>query len=138
MAKASTKRKARPTAKPVTRNAQIDEAVARLNDLYKLARERDDVRAAISAQRELDRLLLAGEPVDRVDVGGVDAGVAGDRLRTIERYLLPLGLVDQSYPVEEHARIAAEMVRRHGLGGVAGAGDGVTMAAAADDDRSAD
>ena len=44
-------------------------------------------------------------------------GELADRLRLIEDYLLPLKLVDGRYPVAEHARIAAEIIRANGLAG---------------------
>ena len=41
-----------------------------------------------------------------------EAGEALQRLELIASYLLPLKLTDERYPVEEHARVAADVIRR--------------------------
>jgi len=44
-----------------------------------------------------------------------EAGEALQRLELIASYLLPLKLTDERYPVEEHARLASEIIRTRGV-----------------------
>lgn len=94
------------------RDEQLGKAVMRMEDVYRRAIRGKDPRTALQAQRELCRLLAL---YDREGAGAGEADEAdGDhaaRLALIERYLIPLGLADPTYPVEEHARIAAERLR---------------------------
>lgn len=99
------------------RDERLGQAVMRLDDLYTKSIAAKDTRTALQAQRELSRLLgLYGaggdDPPNRNTSGDSDGA---DRLALIGRYLLPLGLADERYPVEEHARIAAEIIRLHKL-----------------------
>jgi hypothetical protein len=93
------------------RDEQLGKAVMRLDDLYAKSIAGKDMRTALQAQRELNRLMglyAVGDPVDAAVEGDDDAA---RRLDLIASYLLPLNLTDATYPVEEHARIAAEIVR---------------------------
>ncbi|HUU59386.1 MAG TPA: hypothetical protein VMZ50_07575 [Phycisphaerae bacterium] len=97
------------------RDEQVGTAVMRLNDLYAKSIAGRDTRAALQAQRELNRLLALYSPKDDGDGDGDQGGDAGARLALIASYLIPLGLAADTYPVEEHARIAAEILRDRGL-----------------------
>lgn len=98
------------------RDEQIGRAVMRLEDLYAKSIAAKDTRTALQAQRELNRLLSLyadkGAGNDRED--DPDDG-RGRTLELIASHLLPLQLTEESYPVEEHARIAADLIRQHGL-----------------------
>ena len=77
-----------------------------------------DTGTALQAQRELNRLLgLYTADVVASAGGEGDPEEAGRRLDLIAGYLFPLGLTDEAYPVEEHARVAAEIIRER-RGGV--------------------
>jgi hypothetical protein len=39
------------------------------------------------------------------------------QIELISGYLLPLQLAEPQYPVEEHARLAADVIRKHGISG---------------------
>jgi len=107
-------RKRITVAADYTRDEQIGRAVMRLDDLYAKSIAAQDIRTALQAQRELNRLLdlYAGNaPVPAAD-GDDDASALRRRLDLIAAYLLPLNLAAQSYPVEEHARVAAQTIRR--------------------------
>jgi len=101
------------------RDEQLGKAVMRLDDLYAKSIAAQDARTALQAQRELNRLLglywadgAAGETTD------TDAQETVRRLELIAGYLIPLKLTDERYPVEEHARLASDIIRTHGLAGV--------------------
>jgi len=99
-----------------TRGEQIGLAVMRLDNLYQKAASAKDTRTALQIQRELNRLLslyadgrTAGDdPKESTD------GDAGS-LSLIRQHLLPLNLIDRTYPIEEHARVAAEIIRTNGF-----------------------
>ena len=101
------------------RDEQLGKAITRLDSLYATSIAARDTRTALQAQRELNRLLSL---YSAAEAGGKGAEGDGDeaarRLELIASYLLPLKLVEEGYPVEEHARVAAEIIRTNGLGGV--------------------
>ena len=97
------------------RDEQLGKAVMRLEDLYAKSIAGKDVRSAIAAQKELNRLLrLYDAPEQAPQTEGQEDESAG-RLDVIASYLLPLKLTDTRYPVEEHARVAADIIRTRGL-----------------------
>jgi hypothetical protein len=112
----SDARKRITVAADFARDEQLGKAVMRLDDLYAKSIAAKDTRTALQAQRELNRLLGlyadgAGDPLSRSDADEEAPG----RLELIASYLLPLNLTEPSYPVEEHARIASEIIRSKGL-----------------------
>ncbi|MCK6470867.1 MAG: hypothetical protein L6R28_03895 [Planctomycetes bacterium] len=113
-------RKRITVAADYTRDEQIGKAVMRLEDLYAKSMAGQDIRTALQAQRELNRLLSLYADVRRDDSPNedLDAPAMRRQLDLMAAYLVPLKLADPTYPVEEHARIAAEIIRLHGLAGV--------------------
>ncbi len=108
-------RKRITVAADYTRDEQIGRAVMRLDDLYAKSIAGQDIRTALQAQRELNRLLDLYAGSGRSDAGGgEDAAELRRQVELIASYLLPLKLADEQYPVEEHARVAAELIRRSG------------------------
>lgn len=107
-------RKRITVAADYAREEQIGRAVMRLEDLYAKAVAGQDLRTALQAQKELHRLMsLYG---DAAKPGEADAGeTASASLDLVGQYLLPLNLIGPEYPVEEHARIASEIIRQNGL-----------------------
>jgi hypothetical protein len=98
------------------RDEQLGKAVMRLDDLYAKSITAQDTRTALQAQRELNRLLGLYSPKDTADgEAPTDAQEALQRLELIASYLLPLKLTDERYPVEEHARLASEIIRTRGV-----------------------
>src|SRR5512138_3645105 len=109
-------RKRITVAADYTRDEQIGRAVMRLEDLYAKSIAGQDIRTALQAQREINRLMSLYALPNRSEAGGdEDAGVLRRQVELIASYLLPLKLVGEGYPVEEHARLAAELIRNHGL-----------------------
>lgn len=92
----------------------VELAYERLNGIYESAIADEDMQTALQAQREINRVMsLYGE-----DKGSGSDGVAGEYQKQIEMiasYLLPLQLLTDNYPIEEHARVAAEKIRNSGL-----------------------
>ena len=94
-----------------SRHEQLGLAILRLTDLYQRAQREGKLAAAMQAQRELNRLhalhtLTADRPAD-----GTVATEAEETLARIAAHLLPLGLAPAEYPIEEHARLAAQAIR---------------------------
>jgi len=96
------------TAADYHRDHEIGTAYIRLNDLYVRSLRINDTKTALAAQRELNRLLRL------YDVSSDDAPEtdAESTIALIASHLLPLGLATESYPLPEHARLAADIVRR--------------------------
>jgi hypothetical protein len=97
------------------RDEQLGKAVMRLDDLYAKSIAAHDTRTALQAQRELNRLLGLYAAADSASAATEGDDDADRRLELVASYLLPLNLTDERYPVEEHARIAAEIIRTQGL-----------------------
>ena len=96
------------------RDEQIGTAVTRLNDIYARAIRVQDIKTGLVAQKELNKLLdlYRMTPEHAADgADGEEAGPDGTELAAIRGHLLPLGLAAADYPLREHARIAAELVR---------------------------
>ena len=110
-------RKRLTRAADYARDEQLGLAVARLQDLYakSMSVKPPDTRTALQAQRELNRLLDLYSGGAAPGEGGPGDGEAARALELIASYLLPLRLTDERYPTEEHARVAAEILRSHGL-----------------------
>lgn len=93
------------------RDEQLGVAITRLNNIYARAIREMDNKTALQAQRELNKLM----GLYNAEAGGTGSDgmteVYRDRLELIKQYILPLGLVDGKYPIEEHVRVAAEIVR---------------------------
>ena len=96
------------------RDEQLGKAVMRLDDLYAKSIAAHDTRTALQAQREINRLMGLYASADVVGAAEGDDDAAR-RLELVASYLLPLNLTDERYPVEEHARIASEIIRTQGL-----------------------
>jgi hypothetical protein len=102
-----------------SRDEQLGKAVMRLDDLYAKSIADQDARTALQAQRELNRLLgLHWAEWAAALASDSAAQEAHRRLELIVGYLIPLKLTDERYPVEEHARLAADIIRTHKLAGV--------------------
>jgi hypothetical protein len=109
-------RKRITVAADYTRDEQLGKAVMRLEDLYAKSMAGQDIRTALQAQRELNRLLSLYADTRQAEAPNdeADAAVMRRQLDLIAAYLVPLKLADPSYPVEEHARLAAEALRFQG------------------------
>jgi len=108
-------RNAITVAADYNRAEEIGTAYLRLNDLYTRAIKTQDVKAALAAQRELNKLLsLYEKPAIELPTAGEvpDTPAQVDHeLDAIRSHLEPLGLAPPGYPLRERARIAAERIR---------------------------
>lgn len=103
------------------RVAEIGLAVARLNDLYGRSFRAADFKVALATQRELNKLLdlyareaaATGTKAAGGEAGNNDAEALRAELDAIRAHLLPLELAAETYPLREHARLAAEIVREN-------------------------
>ncbi len=110
-------RKRITVAADYARDEQFGRAIMRLEDLYAKSIAAQDTRTALQAQRELNRLLGLYSPREASADEPGDAAALHRRLELIAGYLIPLRLADPQYPVEEHVRIAADLIRTHELAG---------------------
>ena len=94
-------RKRITVAADYTRDEQLGKAVMRLEDLYAKSMAGQDIRTALQAQRELNRLLSLYADARRDDATPDDADASAMRrqLDLIAAYLVPLKLADPSYTV---------------------------------------
>ncbi|MEP0846055.1 MAG: hypothetical protein HRF50_04440 [Phycisphaerae bacterium] len=101
-------------AAAVSGDEELGKAIRRLEDLFGSATRAKDHRTALIAQKELHKLLgLYDLAAARKDAPADAAqSPAEAELAAIRLHLLPLGLADADYPLREHARIAADLVRR--------------------------
>ena len=98
-----------------SREEQVGTAISQLNDLYAKSIIAKDPRTALQARRELNRLMgLYGDSPGETPTGqNVEELV--QTIETIKGYLIPLGLADESYPIQEQVRIAADIIRQKNL-----------------------
>jgi hypothetical protein len=102
-------------AADVDRRRELGIAYHRLNDLYAKGVEMMEPKVALAAQRELNRLLALAD-ADRIAAEALQSASSesaeGHELAAIADHLLPLKLAPASHPLSEHARIAADHMRR--------------------------
>lgn len=93
------------------RDEQIAIAFTRLNDLYGKSSEIDP-KVALAAQKELNKLLslYSGPKAEAGQPGGTSSESAAE-LERVASHLLPLNLAPDTYPIAEHARLAAGRIR---------------------------
>ena len=94
------------------REQEIGTAYTRLNDLYTRSLKISDVKVALATQKELNRLLSLYDTDTAATTSTHAKGDDAD-LDAIAAHLLPLQLAPDTYPIAEHARLAADFVRRH-------------------------
>ena len=108
-------RKRLTLAAEYNRDELLGTALTRLNDLYsRCIRAGADgagpnLAKALDVQRELNRLTgLYRQP----SLAGLDDGSSetAEELAAVGEYLLPLALTSESYPMREHARLAAQRI----------------------------
>ena len=102
------------------RQKEIGTALTRCNDLYARALKGKDFKTSLACQKEINKLLRLNETAAPApaDAEANAASPLADELAEIRRHLLPLKLAGDAYPLAEHARVAAEVVRRARAKGV--------------------
>lgn len=111
-------RRAITRAADFARDEELGKAITRGHEIYRLALESGDLKTALAAQRETNRLLGLHEAAAASGSVGSTAEDAGDiraELEAIGSHLRPLGLAPDTYPLAEVARIAADLLRDRGV-----------------------
>jgi len=91
------------------RDQELGTAISRLNNLYSESIRLHDVRTALQAQRELNRLMdLYSLPAETP--AGADLVQAAADLVAARAHLLPLRLAAADAPLPEHARLAVARI----------------------------
>lgn len=106
----------RLAAKTIRLTTEQRKALTTLRGLLTAAKRDGSIRDALSAQKEINKLLglYADEPTEgRGKAGAKAASEAEKELDAIRAHLHPLKLAGETYPLREHARIAAERIREH-------------------------
>ena len=106
------------TAQDATRREDMGVAIRRFELVYSEAREDRDHKTQLTALDKLAKLrkLYAdlhaddGERVDRVELAELRATV-----ESVAGYVFPLELIASDYPLEEHVRVACELIRQNQL-----------------------
>ena len=97
----------------VDRELELGIAIVRTDMIFRKATVDGDNKTALAAQRELNRLLGLYRDGEQAGAKGGDMVGAAEALATLNMvaaHLLPLGLAPADYPIQEHARIAADRV----------------------------
>jgi hypothetical protein len=90
---------------------QLGIAITRVNDIYARSIRAGDIRTALNSQREISKLMSLYDVVVTDDDESISESDA--ELEQIRKHLFPLRLANKKYPLSEHARIAAERIRKH-------------------------
>ena len=96
------------------RDEELGISITRMNDIYGRAIKGQDIKTALMAQKELNKLMELNKDVES---GSQEQSEQENRLghqeelEAIAGHLLPLELADADYPLREHARIASERIR---------------------------
>lgn len=99
----------------LTKAGEVDPSLVRgwcieaTRKVYAAAVAVADHQTSLRAIRQIEEFAARDETA-----GASDSDAAG-RLQLVANHLLPLQLVDGAYPLEEHARVAADVIRTHGL-----------------------
>ncbi|MCC6360643.1 MAG: hypothetical protein IT450_18035 [Phycisphaerales bacterium] len=104
------KRRLVEAASAYTREESKALALQRMSAQYEDAVQAKDTRAAISALKEINRL----QGIFDVTPESAAPSESDAELAAIREHLIPLALAPAEMPLREHARIAAEELRRRG------------------------
>jgi hypothetical protein len=118
-------RKRLTLAADYNRDELLGTALTRLNDLYSRCIRAGgegigpNLAKALDVQREINRLTGLYRPpsLAAMDPGSSEAG---EELEAVGEYLLPLALTSESYPLCEHARLAAQRISELGAAAAQG------------------
>lgn len=93
--------------------SQLQIAIDRCNSVYEKAIADRDIKTALASLKELHKIQGLHSRTEPVPESKCDECEALRQLELIESYILPLKLIDDNYPLEEHCRVAADCARRY-------------------------
>ena len=91
------------------RDEELGAAIARLRDLYSRSIAAGNVKTALAAQKELNRLLKLYDAPHEPSGDAERGEVRADHQAALD-HLAPLGLADPDAPLAEHARLAVARI----------------------------
>jgi hypothetical protein len=91
---------------------QVGVSIRRLNDLFSISVESGEVKTALAAQKELNKImdLYAGAKIES-GKPAADNSDAERELATVVAHLAPMDIAKEGTPAGELARIAAAIIR---------------------------
>ena len=110
-------RKRLTLAAEYNRDEMLGTALTRLNDLYsRCIRAGGDgigpnLAKALDVQKEINRIAGFHKTGEPSGPGDESMSESAAELAAVASQLLPLGLAAESYPVREHARLAAQRIK---------------------------
>ena len=109
-------RKRLTLAAEYNRDEMLGTALTRLNDLYsRCIRAGADgngpnLAKALDVQREINRIAGFHKAAFTAEPGDDSLSESASELEAVAAHLVPLGLAGESYPLREHARLAAQRI----------------------------
>ena len=104
-------RKRLTLAAEYNRDEMLGTALTRLNDLYsRCIRTQNDAKA-LDVQREINRVAGLHRETHASEAADESLSESASELAAIAPHLLSLGLAAESYPLREHARLAAQRIK---------------------------
>ncbi|MBE3133654.1 MAG: hypothetical protein IMZ55_09280 [Acidobacteria bacterium] len=110
-------RKRLTLAAEYNRDEMLGTALTRLNDLYsRCIRAGSDgigpnLAKALDVQREINRIAGFHKASFTPEAGEDTLSESASELAAVATHLLPLALAAESYPLREHARLAAQRIK---------------------------
>jgi len=92
------------------RDQELGTAIARLRDLYTRSISVQDVKTALAAQKELNRLLKLYDVPHESPTEDTDLAELRSDYEAAREHLTPLELADHDAPLAEHARLAVATI----------------------------
>ncbi len=101
-------------AADVDRRRELAVAKLRLEELIAKAKQAGELKTQLAGMRELSKLLALYDMRATAEAVNATAGETPEarELKAVASHLLPLKLAAADYPLREHARIAADRLRR--------------------------
>jgi len=103
-------RKRLTLAAEYNRDELLGTALTRLNDLYSRCIRTQNEAKALDVQREINRLTGLYRPAALLGGDDSGGGESSEELAAVAEQLLPLTLASETYPLREHARLAAQRI----------------------------
>lgn len=97
------------------RTPESDSPINRCEALFAAAIALNDIKTALSAQKELNKLRGAYAVAQKSGSQSPELRALKETLALIDSYIRPLNIATSSLPTAEHCRVASELIRSKGL-----------------------